>query len=53
MLIASTGLIPALFGAVLQEVVDTVSILSALRAKRPSHFSGFSTQDKHSMIESR
>lgn len=34
MLIASTGLIPALFGAVLQEVVDTVSILSALRAKK-------------------
>ncbi|MGX7174079.1 heavy metal translocating P-type ATPase [Enterococcus ratti] len=34
MLIASTGVIPALFGAVLQEVVDTVSILSALRAKR-------------------
>lgn len=33
MLIASTGVIPALFGAVLQEVVDTVSILSALRAK--------------------
>lgn len=34
MLIASTGLIPALFGAALQEVVDTVSILSALRARR-------------------
>lgn len=33
MLVASTGVIPALFGAVLQEVVDTVSILSALRAK--------------------
>ncbi|KAF1300177.1 heavy metal translocating P-type ATPase [Enterococcus sp. JM9B] len=33
MLIASTGVIPALFGAILQEVVDTVSILSALRAK--------------------
>lgn len=33
MLIASTGIIPALFGAVLQEVVDTVSILSSLRAK--------------------
>lgn len=38
MLIASTGLIPALFGAVLQEVVDTVSILSALRAKDPAIF---------------
>ncbi|GMG61910.1 heavy metal translocating P-type ATPase [Tetragenococcus halophilus] len=34
MLIASTGLIPALLGAALQEVVDTVSILSALRARR-------------------
>ncbi|WP_430606485.1 cadmium-translocating P-type ATPase [Enterococcus sp. AZ170] len=33
MLIASTGIIPALLGAVLQEVVDTVSILSSLRAK--------------------
>ncbi|MBP4102252.1 heavy metal translocating P-type ATPase [Enterococcus faecalis] len=34
MLIASTGIIPALFGAMLQEVVDTVSILSALRARQ-------------------
>jgi len=34
MLIASTGIVPALFGAALQEVVDTVSILSALRARR-------------------
>lgn len=33
MLVASTGVIPALLGAALQEVVDTVSILSALRAK--------------------
>lgn len=33
MVVASTGVIPALVGAVLQEVVDTVSILSALRAK--------------------
>lgn len=33
MLIAATGIIPALLGAALQEVVDTVSILSALRAK--------------------
>lgn len=33
MLVASTGVIPALIGAMLQEVVDTVSILSALRAK--------------------
>lgn len=36
MLVASTGVIPALFGAMLQEVVDTVSILSALRAKKIS-----------------
>lgn len=34
MLVASTGVIPALLGAVLQEVVDTVSIFSALRARR-------------------
>lgn len=34
MLVASTGIIPALLGAALQEVVDTVSILSALRARR-------------------
>ncbi|MFD1421455.1 heavy metal translocating P-type ATPase [Lactiplantibacillus songbeiensis] len=34
MLIASSGIIPALFGAMLQEVVDTVSILWALRALR-------------------
>ncbi|HIY59010.1 MAG TPA: cadmium-translocating P-type ATPase [Candidatus Tetragenococcus pullicola] len=34
MLIASTGVIPALLGAALQEVVDTVAILSALRARR-------------------
>lgn len=34
MLVASTGVIPALLGAALQEVVDTVSILSALRARR-------------------
>ncbi|KRO28534.1 cadmium- zinc- cobalt-transporting ATPase [Lactiplantibacillus fabifermentans DSM 21115] len=34
MLIASTGIVPALFGAMLQEVVDTVSILWALRALR-------------------
>lgn len=34
MLIASFGIIPALLGAMLQEVVDTVSILSALRAKK-------------------
>ncbi|MBP2097890.1 heavy metal translocating P-type ATPase [Enterococcus rivorum] len=33
MLIASFGVIPALVGAVLQEVVDTVSILSSLRAR--------------------
>lgn len=34
MLIASTGIIPALFGAMLQEVVDTTSILWALRARK-------------------
>lgn len=34
MLIASTGVIPALLGAALQEVNDTVSILSALRARK-------------------
>ncbi|MBS7577361.1 MULTISPECIES: heavy metal translocating P-type ATPase [unclassified Enterococcus] len=34
MLIASTGLIPALLGAVLQEVIDLVSILSSLRARK-------------------
>ncbi|MGX6969926.1 heavy metal translocating P-type ATPase [Vagococcus bubulae] len=33
MLIASLGVIPTLIGAMLQEVVDTVSILSALRAR--------------------
>ena len=32
MLIAATGAIPTLIGALLQEVVDTVAILSALRA---------------------
>lgn len=32
MLIASSGIIPAIYGAMLQEVVDTVSILWALRA---------------------
>lgn len=33
MLIASLGVLPTLFGALLQEVVDTVSILWALRAR--------------------
>ncbi|MCH5461858.1 cadmium-translocating P-type ATPase [Lactobacillus sp. LC28-10] len=33
MLIASFGVIPAIFGALLQEVVDTVTILWALRAR--------------------
>ena len=32
MLIAATGLIPAIIGALFQEVIDVVSILSALRA---------------------
>jgi len=44
MIVASTGVIPALFGAMLQEVVDTVSILSALRAKKSAK------QKQHSMI---
>lgn len=34
MLVATTGVLPALIGAALQEVVDTVSILSALRARK-------------------
>lgn len=33
MLIASTGVIPTIIGALLQEVVDTVTILYALRAR--------------------
>ncbi|KRM21944.1 heavy metal translocating P-type ATPase [Latilactobacillus graminis] len=33
MLIASTGIMPALVGALFQEVVDTISILYALRAR--------------------
>ena len=33
MLIASTGVVPALIGALFQEVVDTVSIFYALRAR--------------------
>ncbi|AUB52245.1 heavy metal translocating P-type ATPase [Enterococcus mundtii] len=44
MIVASTGVIPALFGAMLQEVVDTVSILSALRAKKSAK------QKQHAMI---
>ncbi|STD23065.1 heavy metal translocating P-type ATPase [Enterococcus mundtii] len=44
MIVASTGVIPALFGAMLQEVVDTVSILSALRAKKSAK------QKQHSII---
>ncbi|PQF23943.1 heavy metal translocating P-type ATPase [Enterococcus mundtii] len=44
MIVASTGVIPALFGAMLQEVVDTVSILSALRAKKSAK------QQQHRMI---
>jgi heavy metal translocating P-type ATPase len=33
MLIATTGVLPALFGAMLQEVVDTLTILLALRVR--------------------
>lgn len=36
MLIAATGIIPAFWGAMLQEVIDTVSILWALRARKTS-----------------
>ena len=32
MLIAATGILPAIIGALLQEVIDTVSILYALKA---------------------
>ena len=34
MLIASTGVIPTFVGAMLQEVIDTVSILWALKARQ-------------------
>ena len=34
MLVASMGVIPALFGAVLQEVVDTVSILQCIKSEK-------------------
>lgn len=34
MLVASTGIIPAFVGAMLQEVIDTVSILWALKARK-------------------
>lgn len=37
MLVAATGLIPAVIGALFQEVVDVVSILYALRALRGLH----------------
>ncbi len=33
MLVASTGFIPAIVGAMFQEVIDTVSILWGLRAR--------------------
>ncbi len=36
MLIATTGVIPALVGALLQEAVDTITILLALRARKDS-----------------
>src|SRR5690606_23191962 len=35
MLVAAVGLLPAIAGAALQEVVDLVAILNALRALRP------------------
>jgi cation transport ATPase len=34
MLIAATGVMPAIVGATLQEVVDLITILNALRALR-------------------
>ena len=34
MLIATTGIIPAFVGAMLQEIIDTVSILWALKARQ-------------------
>lgn len=37
MLIASFGVIPTIIGAMLQEVVDTVTILYALRARNGLH----------------
>src|SRR5699024_8633958 len=43
MLIASLGVLPALLGAMLQEVVDTVSILWALRARH-----GHNKKEPHS-----
>lgn len=44
MLVASVGVIPALFGAMLQEVIDTVSILWALRAR---HGKSLAPSDAH------
>lgn len=49
MLIASTGVIPALFGAMLQEVVDTASILWALRARK-SHEKLHKTENQKSKV---
>ncbi|MFT8556164.1 heavy metal translocating P-type ATPase [Liquorilactobacillus hordei] len=37
MLIATTGILPALVGAMMQEIIDTVSILWALRARGGQH----------------
>lgn len=37
MLVACTGVIPAFVGAMLQEVIDTVSILWALKARQTSN----------------
>jgi P-type E1-E2 ATPase len=42
MVIASTGVIPALLGAVLQEVIDTVCILSSLRARKKDVVNSYS-----------
>ena len=46
MLIASSGIIPAFIGAMFQEVVDTVSILWALKA-RHSNEKHVTTKEKH------
>lgn len=43
MLVASVGLLPAIAGAALQEVVDLVVIVAALRALRPGRSGGAST----------
>ncbi|MFD1465257.1 heavy metal translocating P-type ATPase [Lapidilactobacillus mulanensis] len=50
MLIASFGVIPALFGAMLQEVVDTASILWALRARKSHEKLNKGTKNKAELV---